>query len=130
MKYPLAIVNKMMEVYGSDIKIGYNVACAFQKILRRSSLAPRVAALNVTGVVPSFHGHSHNRPCQVHWHPMYMEGVGKEDFEGCERCFSESNALASGTRLSTPFHRHQAIEQHFSFWSEQKHAESGGFFKD
>ncbi|KAH9947990.1 hypothetical protein B0H21DRAFT_708025 [Amylocystis lapponica] len=32
-------------------------------------------------VVPAFHGHSHNRGCQVNWHPMYMEGVGKEDFE-------------------------------------------------
>ncbi|KAH9903426.1 hypothetical protein C8Q73DRAFT_674646 [Cubamyces lactineus] len=130
MKYPLAIVNKLIEVYGSDIKIGYDIACAFSKIVRRSSLGARVAALNVTGVVPAFHGHSHNRSCQVRWHPLYMPGVGKEDFEGCERCFSESNALAPGTRLSTAFHRHQAIEQFFTFWSDQKHSESGKFLYD
>ncbi|KAH9918795.1 uncharacterized protein B0H18DRAFT_1122870 [Fomitopsis serialis] len=58
---------------------------------------------------------------------MYLEGVGKEDFEGCERLFSESNALAGNTCLATTFHRAQAIEQHFSFWGEQKHTELGKF---
>ncbi|KAI0323191.1 hypothetical protein GY45DRAFT_1265025, partial [Cubamyces sp. BRFM 1775] len=130
MKYPLAIVNKLIEAYGKDIKIGYDIACAFSKILQRSTIGAQVSALGITGVVPAFHGHSHNRPCQVNWHPLYTPGVGKEDFEGCERCFSESNALAPGTRLSTAFHRHQAIEQFFGFWSDQKHAESGKFILD
>ncbi|KAI0371570.1 hypothetical protein BV20DRAFT_941699 [Pilatotrama ljubarskyi] len=125
MKYPIAIMNRLIEVYGPNVKVGYDVACAFHKILRRSSIGAHVVALNATGVVPSFHGHSHNRACQVAWHPLYMDGVGKEDFEGCERCFSESNALAPRTRLSTAFHRHQAIEQFFTLWGEQKHAESG-----
>ncbi|OBZ74097.1 hypothetical protein A0H81_06240 [Grifola frondosa] len=95
MKYPLAVVDRLIEMYGPNVKLGYDIC--------------------------------HNRGCQVLWHPMYMEGAGKEDFEGCERLFSESNALASGTRLATPFHRRQAIEQFFTFWGEQKHAESGRF---
>ncbi|OBZ74171.1 hypothetical protein A0H81_06337 [Grifola frondosa] len=127
MKYPLAVVDRLIEMYGPNVKLGYDIWCAFSKTLATSSLNDRALAACFSGVVPAFHGHSHNRGCQVLWHPMYMEGAGKEDFEGCERLFSESNALASGTRLATPFHRRQAIEQFFTFWGEQKHAESGRF---
>jgi len=35
--------------------------------------------------------------------------------------------LAPGTRLATPFHRHQQIEEHFNFHDEDKHAASGTF---
>ncbi|KAH9923875.1 uncharacterized protein B0H18DRAFT_878327 [Fomitopsis serialis] len=126
-KYPLAIVNKLMEVYGPDVLVGYDIACAFAKTLAKSCLAPDARRLRMAGVVPAFHGHGHNRGCQVNWHPLYMDGVGKEDFEGCERCFSESNSLAPGTRLSSVFHREQAIEEHFQFWGEQKHYDSGNF---
>ncbi|KAH9831718.1 uncharacterized protein C8Q71DRAFT_798813 [Rhodofomes roseus] len=127
MKYPLAIINKLMEVYGPDILVGYDIACAFAKTLARSSLGPEARRLRMAGVVPAFHGHGHNRGCQVNWHPLYMNSVGKEDFEGCERCFSESNALAAGTRLSSAFHRQQAIEEFFRFWGEDKHHDSGTF---
>ncbi|KAH9923377.1 uncharacterized protein B0H18DRAFT_1085727 [Fomitopsis serialis] len=127
MKYPLAIVNKLIEVYGEDIAVGYDIACAFWKTLERSCLAERARSAHLRGVVCAFHGYSHNCWCQLHWHPMYLEGVGKEDFEGCERLFSESNALAGNTRLATAFHRAQAIKQHFAFWGEQKHTESGKF---
>lgn len=125
MKYPLAIVNKLMDVYGSDILVAYDIACAFWKTLARSSLGSRARRLRMAGVVPAFHGHGHNRGCQVNWHPLYMEGTGKEDFEGCERCFSESNSLAAGTRLSSSFHREQAIEEFFRFWGEDKHLDLG-----
>ncbi|EPT04892.1 hypothetical protein FOMPIDRAFT_1045565 [Fomitopsis schrenkii] len=82
---------------------------------------------SLAGMVPAFHGHGHNCGCQMHWHPMYMEGVSKEDFEGCEQCFSNTNGLASGTRLATPFHWCQVIEEHFKFLDEQKHSELGNF---
>ncbi|OBZ69684.1 hypothetical protein A0H81_10468 [Grifola frondosa] len=127
MKYPLAIVNKLLHMYGHDIGLGYDIACEFAKTLSRSSLGSHAKERQMFGIVPAFHGHSHNRLCQVYWYPMYWDGVGKEDFERCERLYSESNALACGTRLATVFHRHQAIEQFFGFWSEQKHADSGKF---
>jgi hypothetical protein len=56
--------------------------------------------------------------CQLGWHPMYVDGVGLEDFEECERTFCLSNHLASCTRLSTPFHWQQQIDL-------DKHAASG-----
>ncbi len=126
MKYPLAIVNTLMDVYGDEvaIELGYDIACEFTKTLGRSSLGPRSERM-ISGIVPAFHGHSHNRKCQLDWHPLYREGAGKEDFEGCERFFSYTNGLASGTRLSTAFHRHQAIEGAVAHWGDVKHAGSG-----
>ncbi|KAF9035755.1 hypothetical protein BJ165DRAFT_1533241 [Panaeolus papilionaceus] len=127
MKYPLAVVNRLFDDYGSDICLGYDIMCAFYKTLSCSSLGKKTAAFHLHGVVPSFHGHTHNRTCQLQWHPMYTEGVGLEDFEECERTFSKSNELASVTRLATPFHRQQHIDKHYRFHDEDKHAASGNF---
>lgn len=125
MKYPLAVVKRLLDLYGADIGLGYDIMCAFYKTLLRSSLGRRVVGLNLRGVVPAFHGHAHNRGCQVDWHPIFFEGVGLEDFEECERTFCLSNNLATVTRLSTPFHRQQQIDEHFAFHDLDKHAASG-----
>ncbi|KAJ6600154.1 hypothetical protein B0H10DRAFT_2231026 [Mycena sp. CBHHK59/15] len=113
MKYPLAIVAKLFELYGADIGLG--------------SLGRKTVALRLRGIVPAFHGHAHNRGCQLGWHPTYVEGAGLEDFEECERTFCLSNNLASCTRLATPFHRQQQIDEHFHFHDMDKHAASGNF---
>ncbi|KIK37553.1 hypothetical protein CY34DRAFT_63315, partial [Suillus luteus UH-Slu-Lm8-n1] len=127
MKYPLASLNKLMEVFGKNILYGYDIKCALEKILLRSSLANRIKELNLQGVVPAFHGHAHNRLCQVQHHSKYKLGAGKEDFETCERVFSESNALASETRNATEFHRHQALDEHFRFADMDKYANLSNF---
>jgi hypothetical protein len=124
-KYPLAIMKHLFDTYGADIAVGYDVACTFSKTLLKSSLGARATELRYRGIVPSFHGYSHNRACQLVWHPMHVDGVGIEDFEECERTFAKSNELASATRLATAFHRHQKIDQHFAFHDLDKYAESG-----
>lgn len=53
---------------------------------------------------------------------MYIPGAGLEDFETCERVFSQSNGLARGTRHASGFHRIQALEEYFKFWDEDKYA--------
>jgi Kyakuja-Dileera-Zisupton transposase len=125
MKYPLAVVDRLLELYGSDIGLTYDIMCAFIKTLEKSSLGAKMVGLRLHGVVPAFHGHAHNRACQVLWHPLYIQGAGLEDFEECERTFSKSNELAGVTRLATPFHRHQQMDEHFFFHDEDKHASSG-----
>lgn len=127
MKYPLAITKKLLDVFGRNIALGYDIACSFVKTVKKSLLGPEADEKKLDYLTPSFHGHAHNRLCQVQWHPMYKEGIGKEDLEGCERVFSASNALAPTTRLSSAFHRVQDIEEHFGFWSEDKHVESGEY---
>ena len=88
-------------------------------------MGAKAVALHLQGVVPAFHGHANNRACQVQWHPMYMEGVGIEDFEECECMFYKSNELASITHLATLCHRQQQIDEHFFFHDLDKHVASG-----
>lgn len=121
-KYPLAIINRLLAVYGSDGGLAYDIGCAFATTLANSTLGPRARALNLRLMVGAFHGHAHNRQCQLNWHPMYITGSGHTEGEGCEHVFSASNELARGTRHATSFHRHQAIEQHFAFWYMDKYA--------
>ncbi|KAJ7284787.1 hypothetical protein C8J57DRAFT_1217169 [Mycena rebaudengoi] len=117
MKYPLAIVAKILERYGKDARVGYDII----------SLGRKVVEMQLCGIVPAFHGHAHNRLCQLGWHPMYVEGASLEDFEECERTFCQSNNLAGATRLLTPFHHQQQINEHFLFHDQDKHAASGNF---
>ncbi|KAG1854936.1 hypothetical protein DFJ58DRAFT_716274 [Suillus subalutaceus] len=121
-KYPLAIIDRLLDIYGKNRGVAYDIGCAFSKTLDNSSLGPRARALNFRMMVGAFHGHAHNRRCQIDWHPLYIEGTGHTEGEGCEHIFSSSNELARSTRHASPFHRHQAIEQHFSFWDEDKYA--------
>ncbi|KAF8462507.1 hypothetical protein JB92DRAFT_2160816 [Gautieria morchelliformis] len=64
-------------------------------------------------VVPAFHGHAHNRLCQLSYHILMSKGFGLEDLETCERVFSGSNSVAQLTRHATPFHRRQFIDMYF-----------------
>ena len=98
-------------------------------MLLRSSLGAKTVVFYLQGVVPKFHGHAHYYACQVQWHPMFMEGVGFEDFEECECTFYKSNELVSITHLATPFHCQQQIDEHFFFHDLDKHATSGERFK-
>jgi Kyakuja-Dileera-Zisupton transposase len=127
MKYPLAIVSRLLDTYGEDICLGYDIFCSFNSTLLNSCLAEQAMKCRLRGIVPGFHGYGHHLGCQVKWHPLRIDGTGKEDFEGSKRAFLASNALAIGTRLASRFHRAQAIEEHFEFWSMEKHAASGEY---
>ncbi|KAG2100405.1 uncharacterized protein F5147DRAFT_747133 [Suillus discolor] len=114
-KYPLALMNQLLSVFG------VNGGCAYD-IGSNSSLGPLAQSLNLRMMVGAFHGHAHNRRCQLDWHPMYIKGTGLTEGEGCEHVFSSSNDLARSTRHASPFHRHQTIEEHFAFWDQDKYA--------
>ena len=69
--------------------------------------------MNYTSLVGAFHGHAHNRLCQLSHLATYTKGLGLEDLEGCEQAFSQSNALAPAQRHSSRFHRQQDIVTYF-----------------
>jgi hypothetical protein len=96
-------------VFGADIGGGFDIGCKFRITLNRSELGPRARALNYKALVGSFHGHAHNRLCQLSFLATYVKGMGIEDLEGCERFFSKSNALASSLRYASIFHRQQKM---------------------
>ncbi|KAF8507749.1 hypothetical protein JB92DRAFT_3083995 [Gautieria morchelliformis] len=127
-KYPLAMVDRLLELCGPRLMIGYDIGCGFSATANQSSLlGPRIHAKECRFYVGSFHGHAHCRLCQLDWHPLYIPGCGLEDFEGCEHCFSESNAVASHTGHASSFHQKQAIQLHFQCWNSDKYAELSTF---
>jgi hypothetical protein len=115
------MVDHLLLAYGSNGGCAYDIGCAFMKTAENSIIGPRIQNLNLCFMVGSFHGHAHNRLCQLQWHPMYIEGVGNTDGEGCEHIFSASNELARSICHAMRFHRHQAIEEHFTFWNADKY---------
>lgn len=121
-KYALAIVDRLIDDLGGKVGCAYDIGCAFSKTLENSSLSEKAKNALFRLMVGAFHGHAHNRACQLEWHPLYIKGTGHSDGEGCEHVFSSSNDLARGTRHATRFHRHQAIEEHFTFWDQDKYA--------
>ena len=102
----------MIDVFGADLGQGYDIGCRFKTTINKSSLGPKANTANHTCLVGAFHGHAHNRLCQLSFLATYTKGLGLEDLEGCERFFSQSNALASSTRYSSIFHQRQAIVEY------------------
>ncbi|KAH6906938.1 hypothetical protein BKA70DRAFT_1372270 [Coprinopsis sp. MPI-PUGE-AT-0042] len=111
-KYPLAASEAVMDAYGPDIIGGFDTGCRFKKTLATSPLGPRAKVERLNFVVGSFHGHAHNRRCQLVHLPTYVKGLGLSDLEMCERFFSKSNVLASSIRHASIFHRRQKIHDY------------------
>ncbi|KAF8308652.1 hypothetical protein F5887DRAFT_1068103 [Amanita rubescens] len=108
-KYPLATVNTLLNAFGSNLGIGYDIGCQFKTTVAQSQLNDLASNLNYNSLVGSFHGHAHNQLCQLSHLATYVKGLGLEDLEGCERFFSKSNALARSIRYASVFHRQQSI---------------------
>ncbi|KAJ7937730.1 hypothetical protein B0H13DRAFT_2226465 [Mycena leptocephala] len=108
-KYPLAIVDALLDAFGPDVGFGYDIGCGFGKTANKSPLPTKAEELNFKSLVGAFHGHAHNCLCQLAFLATYVLGMGLEDLEGCERFFSKSNALARSTRYASIFHRRQTI---------------------
>ncbi|KAJ6479830.1 hypothetical protein C8R45DRAFT_1054445 [Mycena sanguinolenta] len=108
-KYPLAVVDVMLDAFGLNIGDGYDIGCHFEATVKNSELGDRARNNNFRPLVGSFHGHAHNRLCQLSFLATYVKGLGLEDLEGCERYFSCSNGLAKSVRYASKFHRQQDI---------------------
>src|ERR1700730_2887110 len=103
----------MLKVHGANLGGGYDIGCKFATTVQNSALGPLARELNYKALIGAFHGHAHNRLCQLSHLATYTNGIGLEDLEGGERTFSKSNALASALRYSSVFHRQQGIVTYF-----------------
>ncbi|KAJ7058312.1 hypothetical protein C8F01DRAFT_1085496 [Mycena amicta] len=112
-KYPLAVVEALLDHFGPNTAMGYDVGCKIETTIAQSELGEKAQRLGLRCLVGSFHGHAHNRRCQLEHLATYLKGMGLEDFEGCERCFSRSNGLSNSCRYATPFHWKQEIASYF-----------------
>ncbi|KAF8178302.1 hypothetical protein K438DRAFT_1908475 [Mycena galopus ATCC 62051] len=113
-KYPLAIENTLMDAFGKDIGFGYDIGCGHAKTLKNSPLGPKAKEHNFRMLVGAFHGHAHNRRCQLKYLATYVEGMGIKDLEGCEHLFSKSNGLSRSVRYASVFHRKQTIRAYLA----------------
>ncbi|KAG1889612.1 uncharacterized protein F5891DRAFT_1131821 [Suillus fuscotomentosus] len=93
-KYPLAVIAKLLDVFGKRLGSGYDIGCQFKTTLDNSSLGPLARSLQHTCLVGAFHRHAHRRLCQLFSLTTYIKGLGLEDLE-------------------TVFHRQQAIDCYF-----------------
>jgi Kyakuja-Dileera-Zisupton transposase len=119
------MVSHMLEVFGTNVGIGYDIGCSFKKTVEGSSrsLASSANERGMRFVVPSFHGYAHNRICQLSHHLLYVSSFGLEDVETCECVFSAFNGLAPITHCASAFHRHQAIDLFAEQWDNDKYQE-------
>ncbi|KAF8190249.1 hypothetical protein K438DRAFT_1907156 [Mycena galopus ATCC 62051] len=97
-KYPLAIVEVLLEAFGLKIGGSYDIGCHFGMTLNNSELGTRLVPINSARLL-----------CQLSFLATYVEGMGLEDLEGCEHYFSRSNGLAKSVRYASKFHRRQEI---------------------
>ena len=111
-KYPLAVVEALLDAFGDRIGCGYNIGCQFGNTLCLSEIGKRATEQGFRCLVGLFYGHAHNCLCQLMFLATYVLGLGLEDLEGCERFFSKSNTLATTLRYMSVFHRRQDIARY------------------
>ncbi|KAH9952513.1 hypothetical protein BGW80DRAFT_1194853 [Lactifluus volemus] len=126
-KYPLAIVDRALDVFGDKLGIGYDIRCSFTATVGNSSIAHKAHNKGLRFVVPAFHGYAHKRLCQLSFHPLFVTGFGIEDLETAERIFSSFNGLANTTRHASRFHRLQAVDLFSRQHDDDKYQELSTF---
>ncbi|KAJ7912929.1 hypothetical protein B0H13DRAFT_1712828 [Mycena leptocephala] len=130
-KYPLAIANELLDAFDRAIGFGYDIGCGFNTTVFNSPLGHRALLQNFSCLVGSFHGHAHNRLCQLLFLARYVLGMGLEDLEGCERFFSRSNAMVGSIRYASAFHRLQTLSTYFAhFDTHETYANLSKFLVD
>lgn len=120
-KYPIAVVAKALQVFGSQWLLGYDIGCTFGSTINNSSLGPEFRRKKCRTCVNAFHGYSHNAICQRCHHPLNIVGMGLEDLETLERLFSSSNQLASLTRYMSAYRCRVFIDMFFQQWDRDKY---------
>ncbi|KZP13689.1 hypothetical protein FIBSPDRAFT_913015 [Athelia psychrophila] len=111
-KYGLGTAAKMLKAHSKKQGAGLDIGCSHMKTLFNSALGPLARQLEHTVLVDVFHGHAHNRLCQLSNLTHYVDGLGLEALGVCEQAFSKSNVLAGSTRSMSRFHHQQAIAAH------------------
>ncbi|KAG1753439.1 hypothetical protein EDB19DRAFT_1903100 [Suillus lakei] len=110
-KYPLATINKLLDVFGHNQAISTDIGCSLAKTVAASSIHAKAADHRLLLAVNAFHGHAHNRKCQLQHHPLYLG----------------SNAAASLIRHASHFHYVQYLDLHFDQWDTDKYLELSHF---
>lgn len=122
-KYPLAVINYILYVFGYRQGVGFDIGCSFDATVKNSKmLSGKASEKELQILVNAFHGWAHNHMCQLEYHPLYRVGVGLEDLETLEHVFSSSNNIARTIWHATSYHWLQAVDLHFRQWDDDKYS--------
>jgi hypothetical protein len=127
-KYGLATINKMLDIFGADQVVSSDIACSFRTTVSNSSIGPKAVEQNLRLIVNTFHGHAHNRLCQLKNHLIYSTGMGLKDLKTCKQVFASSNAVAQLVQHASYFHWLQFIDLHYDQWDHDKYLELSTLF--
>ncbi|EGO04439.1 hypothetical protein SERLA73DRAFT_148949 [Serpula lacrymans var. lacrymans S7.3] len=108
-KYPLAVVEKLLNTFGDGLAGGFNINCKFKTTLCKSSLREKACRLDHTCLVSAFHGHAHRRLCQLDHLATYIKKLGLEDLEGCKK-----QAIITYFEHNNTFEVYQNLTRQFS----------------
>lgn len=115
----------VLDTYGEDQTIGYDIGCVFAGTLKRSSFGDEATRRSLQIIVDAFHCWAHNRTCQCVYHPLYNPKLGLEDFATNERLFSVLNACARVTRHMSNYRWKQTIHMQVRQINEERYESSG-----
>jgi len=121
-------VNQLIDVFGEDQLIGYDIGCSFSSTIASSSIAVKACENQLACCVNAFHSHAHKQLCQLLHHPLYLQGVGLEDLETCECVFSTSNVATQLICHASFYHWLQYLDLHFSQWDQDRYQDLGTVF--
>ena len=119
-KYGLATLNEILDVFGPDQAVGY---CVHKVTVVASSISNKAQDLRLQVAVDAFHGHAHNRLCQLSNHPLYLEGFRLEDLATCEKIFAGTNPAIRLIRHASHFHWLQFLDLQMDQWDKDKYLE-------
>ncbi|KIM61914.1 hypothetical protein SCLCIDRAFT_25388 [Scleroderma citrinum Foug A] len=108
-KYPLATINKLLDMHGANQAIGSDIRCSLASTVAASSIRDKVSCNTLQLAINTFHGHAHNRQCQLENHPLYCHG------------FAPLICHASH------FHYVQYLDLHFDQWDMDRYLELSHF---
>ncbi|KAG1807683.1 uncharacterized protein BJ212DRAFT_1212575, partial [Suillus subaureus] len=64
-KYPLATINKLVNMFGHNQAIGSDIGCSLVKTVATSLIHNKAADHHLVLTVNAFHGHMYNCKCQL-----------------------------------------------------------------
>ncbi|TFK59869.1 hypothetical protein BDN72DRAFT_745195, partial [Pluteus cervinus] len=106
------------------VMLSYDIWCQFHiKFLHRIGVHfPDLleTARRVRGAVPKMHVKGHKADCQIRFSFNYLQYSGETCGEGIESSWSVNNESAGSTKQQNHGHRHDSLDDFFSFWNWQK----------
>ncbi|KAI7846802.1 hypothetical protein BDC45DRAFT_580393 [Circinella umbellata] len=125
--YPISILNRIKQRYGTNIGVLYDVACKLKPSLEQVNYL-KLLLKDIPMAVSVWHAYNHVPQCQIDFHPRLLPNYGMTDGEWLERLWSYTNPFVPQTKYSGPNHRKLTLTCAFNTFKKEKITNIGMFF--